>query len=56
MYRTAAAEASQCELQPLAAFLRLFPAAAVQPALSNPLLLSAQALPSQGIAILFFEE
>ncbi|MGY2717773.1 L-ascorbate metabolism protein UlaG (beta-lactamase superfamily) [Thermostichus sp. MS-CIW-19] len=56
MYRTAAAEESQCELQPLEAFLRLFPAAAAQPALSNPLLLSAQALPSQGIAILFFEE
>ncbi|MFS8880871.1 MBL fold metallo-hydrolase [Synechococcus sp. H55.11] len=55
MYRTAA-EASQCELQPLEAFLRLFPATAAQPALSNPLLLSAQALPSQGIAILFFEE
>lgn len=56
MYRTAAAEESQCELLPLQEFLRLFPAAAPQPALSNPLLLSAQALPRQGLAILFFEE
>ena len=56
MYRTAAAEESQCELLPLEAFLHLFPPAVAQPALSNPLLLSAQALPRQGMAILYFEQ
>jgi L-ascorbate metabolism protein UlaG (beta-lactamase superfamily) len=55
MYRTVAAD-SQCDLVPLQAFLSLFPAAAVQPAASNPLILSAQALPSRGMVILAFEE
>lgn len=56
MYRTAAADEAQCELVPLQEFLSLFPAAAIQPAASNPLILSAQALPSQGIVILSFGE
>ncbi|MFS8883490.1 MBL fold metallo-hydrolase [Synechococcus sp. R55.3] len=56
MYRTVAAADSQCDLVPLQAFLSLFPAAAVQPAASNPLILSAQALPSRGMVILAFEE
>ncbi len=56
MYRTAAAEGAQCELVPLQEFLSLFPAAAIQPAASNPLILSAQALPPQGVVILSFGE
>ncbi|MEN9226044.1 MAG: MBL fold metallo-hydrolase [Thermostichus sp. HHBFW_bins_43] len=56
MYRTAAAEEGQCELLPLQEFLSLFPAAAIQPAASNPLILSAQALPPRGVIILSFGE
>ncbi len=56
MYRTAAAEEGQCDLVPLQEFFRLFPAAILQRAVSNPLVLSAQALPSQGWVILWFEE
>ncbi|MGQ9838287.1 MAG: MBL fold metallo-hydrolase [Cyanobacteriota bacterium] len=56
MYRTAAADEAQCELVPLQEFLSLFPATALQPAASNPLILSAQALPSQGRVILWFGE
>lgn len=55
MYRTAAAD-EQCELVPLQEFFSLFPAAAIQPAVSNPLILSAQALPPRGVIILSFGE
>jgi hypothetical protein len=53
MYRSESA-ASDCELVPLQSFLDLFPAT-VQPAPSNPLLLSAQSIPTAGPILIPFD-